>query len=51
MIYMSNAAQQASIEEVNDEKEHHELYDLFGRKVLNPVKGGIYIINGKKIIQ
>ena len=26
------------------------VYDLYGRKVENPVKGSIYIVNGKKII-
>ncbi|MDO4802103.1 MAG: hypothetical protein Q4A15_08050, partial [Prevotellaceae bacterium] len=26
------------------------IYDLNGRKVLNPVKGNIYIVNGKKYI-
>lgn len=26
------------------------LYDLYGRKVTTPVKGGIYISNGKKVI-
>ena len=25
-------------------------YDLFGRPVLEPVKGGIYIVNGKKVL-
>ncbi len=27
-----------------------EIYDLCGRKVTEPVKGGIYIINGKKVV-
>lgn len=27
-----------------------EIYDLSGRKVVEPVKGGIYIINGKKVV-
>ena len=26
------------------------VYDLYGRKVDNPTKGGIYIVNGKKIV-
>lgn len=26
------------------------IYDLQGRKVMNPVKGGLYIVNGKKTI-
>ena len=27
-----------------------EIYDLCGCKVTEPVKGGIYIINGKKVV-
>ncbi len=27
-----------------------QIFDLSGRKVLNPVKGGIYVKNGKKVI-
>ena len=26
------------------------IYDLYGRRVAQPVKGGIYIVNGKKVI-
>ena len=26
------------------------IYDLSGRRVMNPVKGGVYIVNGKKVI-
>jgi hypothetical protein len=26
------------------------IFDLMGRRVKNPVKGGIYIVNGKKVI-
>ena len=26
------------------------IYDLYGRRVDNPVKGGIYIVNGKKVV-
>ncbi len=29
--------------------ETEVVYDLSGRKILDPVKGGIYIINGKKV--
>ena len=29
--------------------EAEVVYDLSGRKILDPVKGGIYIINGKKV--
>lgn len=31
-------------------EENVTLYDLTGRRVMNPVKGGLYIKNGKKII-
>jgi hypothetical protein len=27
------------------------IYDLQGRKVTKPVKGGLYIVNGKKVIK
>ena len=30
--------------------EAPEYYDLSGRRVLNPVSGGIYIVNGKKVV-
>ena len=30
--------------------DNRNCYDLFGRKVANPVKGNIYIVNGKKIV-
>ena len=26
------------------------VYDLYGRRVANPVKGGVYIVNGKKVV-
>ncbi len=39
------------IENIEAEEEGTtEIYDLSGRKVAEPVKGGIYIINGKKIV-
>ena len=30
--------------------EAPEYYDLSGRRVINPVSGGIYIVNGKKVV-
>lgn len=33
-----------------DKNECDDIFDLYGRKILNPVKGYIYIKNGKKII-
>jgi arabinan endo-1,5-alpha-L-arabinosidase len=31
--------------------ETGDLYDLSGRKVNNPTKKGIYLMNGKKVIK
>ena len=38
------------IENINVVTESNELFDLMGRKVVEPVKGQIYIQNGKKIL-
>ena len=37
---------------VNSEERivNSDVYDLNGRQVLNPVKGGVYIINNKKVV-
>ena len=29
---------------------HEQIYDVYGRRVIAPKKGTIYIINGKKVI-
>jgi hypothetical protein len=43
--------EQTSIEEVNGESGKMEvIYDLTGRKIETVTKGGIYIVNGKKIL-
>ena len=39
-----------AIETVKTENANAPIYDLSGRRVLNTVKGGIYIQNGKKFI-
>ena len=39
-----------AIENVMIEKNNAPIYDLTGRRVLNTMKGGIYIQNGKKFI-
>jgi hypothetical protein len=39
-----------AIDGVTTEKADAPIYDLSGRRVLNTVKGGIYIQNGKKFI-
>jgi hypothetical protein len=36
--------------EVNEMQGDGLIYDLLGRRVLNPKKGSIYIVNGKKIV-
>lgn len=40
------------IDEVNtaNDEQKSEIYDLYGRRVSAPAKGGVYIINGKKVI-
>ncbi|MBO5263217.1 MAG: leucine-rich repeat protein, partial [Bacteroidaceae bacterium] len=39
------------ISEIKEERaESNDIYDLQGRKVTEPVKGGIYIQNGKKVM-
>ncbi len=40
-----------SIENEELTKENETIYDLSGRRVLSPVKGGIYIQNGKKVVK
>jgi hypothetical protein len=39
-----------AIDSVTTEKADAPIYDLSGRRVLNTIKGGIYIQNGKKFI-
>lgn len=41
---------QTSIEEIDCDKEKVVIYDLTGRKVENITKGGIYVIDGKKVL-
>ena len=38
------------IEKVNSEEADDVVYDLMGRRVTAPQKGGIYIVNGKKTV-
>ena len=30
--------------------KQHAVYDLWGRRVVNPVKGGIYVVDGQKVV-
>ena len=34
----------------NNERMNHEVYNLNGQRVATPVKGNIYIVNGKKVM-
>ena len=34
-----------------DDEETEVIYDLMGRRVVNPVAGQIYIVNGKKVVR
>ena len=43
-------AEDTAIDGVDAEAENAEIYDLSGRRVNEIVKGGIYIINGKKTL-
>ena len=36
--------------EVDAEQTFDGIFDLQGRRVLEPQKGGLYIINGKKVV-
>ena len=50
--YLEANGETTSVEcvtEVEDRWNDNAVYDLMGRRVLNPTKGGIYIKNGKKI--
>ena len=38
------------VEEITGENGEEMIFDLQGRRVLEPEKGGMYIINGKKVI-
>ena len=38
-------------EVVVNEPQADETYDLQGRSVVNPTKGGVYIVNGKKVVK
>ena len=43
----TTAIEDAVIDAVQD----NVVYDLQGRRVMNPTKGGVYIVNGKKVIK
>ncbi|MBQ5693660.1 MAG: hypothetical protein IIV71_00120, partial [Bacteroidaceae bacterium] len=41
---------ETGIMETENEEVKTEIFDLSGRKVLAPQKGGIYLVNGKKLV-
>lgn len=43
----TTAIEDAVIDAVQD----NVVYDLQGRRVANPIKGGVYIVNGKKVVK
>ena len=49
-FYPIKSTNPTNIDEVVQELKSSAVYDLQGRKVATPVKGGIYIQNGKKVI-
>ena len=50
-FYPIKSTNPSAIEEITDNRvQSTDVYDLTGRKVAAPVKGGIYIQNGKKFI-
>ena len=46
------ALAQEAVKRVNSEERivNSDVYDLNGRLVQNPAKGGVYIINNKKVV-
>ena len=41
----------ASVSGINADNSNAEIYDLQGRRVMAPVKGNLYIQNGKKVMK
>jgi hypothetical protein len=50
-FYPIKSTNPTAIEEITEQRaESKDIYDLQGRKVTAPVKGGLYIQNGNKFI-
>ena len=50
-FYPIKSTNPTAIEEITEQRlESNDIYDLQGRKVIVPVKGGLYIQNGQKFI-
>lgn len=49
-IRVAGEDSETGIDEVETENGATEIYDLSGRRVAQPQKGGIYIVNGKKVV-
>jgi hypothetical protein len=45
------ASDATHIETVISDHTSDKMYDVLGRQVLNPSKGNIYVINGKKFVK
>ena len=51
LIAIRDSLSKDEIEEITEQRaESKDIYDLQGRKVTAPVKGGLYIQNGNKFI-
>lgn len=53
MLFDDEAGATTGIEtiEQNTESKSNVIYDLQGRHVYEPLKSGVYIINGKKVVK
>lgn len=49
-MFVVKASDSDAINGIGSENGENVIYNLQGVKVANPVKGGIYIINGKKVV-
>ena len=50
VIYTANIYNGIDVMSTNNSQQSKVFYDLTGRRVTNPIKGGIYIINGRKVM-
>ena len=50
VIYTANIYNGIDVMSTNNNQQSKVFYDLTGRRVTNPIKGGIYIINGRKVM-
>ena len=50
VIYTANIYNGIDVMSTNNSQQSKVFYDLTGRRVTNPIRGGIYIINGRKVM-